>query len=252
MSLYALSRVFQTWSLATPPFGLVLISFLASLSWTPLPETFAYILLLIAFSWNILLLHLPVHPSPLFLPQPEHILPLAVLVWRSLARTFIPILSFFIPGLFISFVLLSISLNDVFLLRPMVAFTSISSPLQCRVVFFGLLVIFFLSLYFALGFSVLIHPFLASDEGPARSLWDRYSKSVGLEARQVYLHAVQTYAASYHFPAPLNLLHVLLVRIPRTWLIVAGLQALPTWLEFVEIALWRTVVAPCTFIVSVL
>ncbi|KAI1797816.1 hypothetical protein LXA43DRAFT_982166 [Ganoderma leucocontextum] len=252
LSSYAFSRLFQVWSSATLPFFLVLISFLASLPSTPFPETFAYTLLLVAFSWNILLLHLPVHPSPLFLLSPEHFLPLAVLVWRGLARTFIPTVAFFTPGLFISLVLLSISLSDTFLLSSPVALAFMPSPLDSRVVFLGLLIILFMFLCCALGFSVLVHPFLVPHEDPARSSWDRYSNSVGLEARQVYVRALRTYATPRYFPAPLNILHVLLVRIPGAGLILAGRQATPRWLELVENVLWRTVMAPSAFVVSTL
>lgn len=252
LSSYALSRLFQAWSLATPPFVLVLISFLASHHSTPLPESCTYTLLLVAFSWNILLFHLPVHPSPLFLLSPEHILPLAVLIWQGLARTFIPVLAFFIPGLLISSVLFSLSMNDMFLISPASALVPMPSPLESRVVFLGLLTILFMSLCCAIGFAFFIHPFLLQHERPARSSWDRYSDSVGLEARQVYVHAVQTYATPRYFPAPLNLLHVVLVRIPRAGLIVTGLKVTTRWLEIVENILWRTVVAPFAFAVSTL
>ena len=252
LSLYALSKLFTIWSSATLPFLLVLISFLMSLPSPPLPNMFAYTLLLVAFSWKILLLHLPVQPSPLFLLPPEQMLPLAVLVWRGLARTFVPIVAFFIPGLFISLVLLSISLNDRFYFVGAVTFTTIPSPMESRAVFLALFTILFIFLCCALGFSVLIHPFLAPHEGPARSSWDRYSSSVGLEARQAYNRAVRTYSVPYYFPAPLNILHILFVRIPRAVLILAGYKAMPRSLEVVERVLWRFTVAPFTLALSAL
>ncbi|TBU48415.1 hypothetical protein BD309DRAFT_987343 [Dichomitus squalens] len=252
LSLYALSKLFTSWSSATLPFSLVILSFLISIPLPPLPDTFAYTLLLLAFSWKILLLHIPVQPSPLFLLPPEQMLPLAVLVWRGLARTFVPIVAFFIPGLFISLVLLSTSLNDRLLFNGYATLTMIPSPMASRVVFLALFTVIFIFLCCALGFSVLIHPFLAPHEGPARSSWDRYSSSVGLEARQAYIRAVRTYSTPYYFPAPLNILHILFVRIPRAAFILAGHKATPRSLEVVEEVLWRVTVAPFTFAISTL
>ncbi|KAI0724494.1 hypothetical protein C8T65DRAFT_626672 [Cerioporus squamosus] len=248
IALYALLRICRSWSLITPPFLLTLLALILTFPSTPLPDSIAYTLLLVAFSWKIVLLHLHVHPSPLFLLYPERTLPLAVLVWRGLAQTFIPVVAFFIPGLLVSLFLLSTSLSDKFLWFR-TAFSASASPMESRVIFLSLFTIFFLFLICALGYAVLIHPFLASSEGPCEVPWDRFSTSVGLEARQLYARTVDTYTTPYYFPAPFNILQVLFVQLPQT-VLSASLWDTPKHTRRVEKVLWRIIIAPVTFVLS--
>ena len=249
INLYSLSRLCRPWSSATLPLALVLLTFLVSFPSTPLPDSFSYTVLLMAFSWQIIVLHLPVHPSPLFLVPPDHSLPLAVLVWRGISRTFVPVVAFFVPGMLISLFLLSLSLSDIF---PWLYADAVghASPMETRVIFLSLFTVIFLFLACALGSSVLVHPFFAPTEGPAPLSWDRYSRSVGLEARQAFVRAVATYAAPYYFPAPLNLLQVLLVQLPRAIDALAGQKSYANAIGTVEKGLWRLMVAPFTFVLS--
>ncbi|RPD82610.1 RNI-like protein [Lentinus tigrinus ALCF2SS1-7] len=242
IALYAFSRIFRSWSSSTPPFLLTLLSFILAFPSTPLPDSSAYTLLLIAFSWKIVLLHLPVHPSPLFLLYPEQTLPLAVLVWRGLGQTFIPVVAFFIPGLLIALALLSIALSNKFLWLT-TAYSTSASPMDSRVVFLSLFTLIFLFLVCALGYVVLINPFLAPTEGPSAVSWDRFSKSVGMEARQSFARTVDTYARPYYFPAPFNILQVLLVQLPQTVFRRSHLDAFQHTGRL-EKVLWRIIIAP--------
>ncbi|KAI0757063.1 hypothetical protein C8Q80DRAFT_75694 [Daedaleopsis nitida] len=249
IALYSLSRLLRPWSSTALPFGLSFLAFVLTFPSVPLPDTSAYTALLLAFSWQVILLHLPVHPSPLFLLAPDQILPLAVLVWRGLARTFIPVIAFFIPGLLISLSLLSISLSDKFLhLTTTSTFTA--SPIESRVIFLSLFAIIFIFLCCALGFSVLVHPFLAPAEDSPPMLWDRYSKLVGKEARQTFARVTAAYAIPYYFPAPLNLLQLLLVQAPRRVAALFHWKAGMKPIGAVERVLWRISVAPFTFIIA--
>lgn len=243
--IYSFSRLFRSWSGAIWPFVVVFLSFVASYPSFPLANSSAYAALLVAFAGHVVLLHTPVHPGPLFLLPPDQILPLAVLVWRGLSRLFVPVVAFFIPGLVLSLLLLATSLQQPFSLT----FLNSASPMEARSVFFSLFIVLFLFLCCALAFSVLVQPFISSTESTAP--WDRYSKSVGLEARQAFVRVVATYAGPYHFPAPLNLPHVLLVQVPRGLRVLAGCGTPSSNLiDLVERVLWRVTVAPLTFVVA--
>ena len=246
IALYAFSRILRPWTSITPPFLLTLLSFTLTLPTIPHPDSSAYTILLIAFSWKVVLLHLPIHPSPLFLLYPEQTLPLAVLVWRGLIQTFIPVVTFFIPGLLISLYLLSISLSDKFLWLATPSSVS-ASPMDTRVVFLSLFTMIVLFLICALGYAVLIHPFLATTEGLSTVPWDRFTTSVGLEARQSFARTVDTYATPYYFPAPFNILQCLFVQLPQMVLVRRDALCHTVRLEKM---LWRVVIGPLTFILS--
>ncbi len=248
IALYAVSRICRPWSPITLPFLLTLISFILAFPSTPLPDSFGYTLLLVSFSWKVILLHLPVHPSPLFLLYPEQTLPLAVLVWRGLAQTFFPVVAFFIPGLLVSVFLLSTSLSDKFLWLAITP-TASASPMDSRVVFLSLFTIIFLFLMCALGYAVLVQPFLAPAEGPRAVSWDRFSTSVGMEARQSFARTVDAYATPYYFPAPFNILQVLFVQLPQTVLNAFRMDASKHTGQL-EKVLWRIIIAPVTFVLS--
>ena len=70
----------------------------------------------------------------------------------------------------------------------------------------------------------------------------------GLAARQAFVCAVATYDVPYYYPAPLNLVPVLFVRLPAAVLALFGRKSAPRWLQLVEKILWRLCVAPLAFV----
>ncbi|KAH9944443.1 RNI-like protein [Epithele typhae] len=248
IALYALSRLCRRWSASTLSFALILGSFISFVPSTPPATSSAFLFAMLAFAWQIVLLHLPVHPSPLYLLPVERILPLTVLVWRGLLRTFLPVTAFFLPGFLISFFLLSVSLYDNFFVLSCGLFDqAMSSPMETRVLIFTLFIVMFIFLCCALGGAVLVQPFLTSPEGPAPLTWDRYSPYIGVEARRVFARTVAIYSGPYYFPAPLNILHILFVQFPAAVGAIAGCKSRSKVFDVAEKVLWRVTVAPFAF-----
>lgn len=253
ITVYALSRICRRWSSSTLPFGIILLCFVGFLPGTPPSTSFASLGSLVAFVWELLLLHLHIHPSPIFLLPPDRVLPLSTLVWQILSRTFVPVVAFFIPGLIISFFLLSATLYDNLFWHSTTSTTrTLALSMETRVLTLALffLVIFFLCC--TLSGALLVHPFLSPPDGSTPLSWDRYSKPIGLGARQAFIRVVAAYSSPYYFPAPLNILHILFVQLPIAVLGLCGRKTVPRGLSTMERALWRSTVAPIVFVLSTL
>ena len=121
--------------------------------------------------------------------------------------------------------------------------------MEIRVYMLGLLFLLLLFLCSALGAVAIVHPFVYPQDDPAPPLWDRYSKRVGIEARQAFARIVSAYVNPYYFPAPLNILHFLLIQFPTAVLILSG-RTVPSGLMVAERVLWRVTVAPFVFLLS--
>lgn len=249
--LYALGKVAQPWSLSTIASLLVLIPFLAWFPDTPHFGSQALSNVLLALYLEFIYLHFPVQPnSPLFLLRPEQVLPLAVLAWRGLRALFIPPL-FFLPGLILSFMLLSQTL-DRWLLWTWSVNSLVGGPTDTQITFLYLLLTMFLLLCFSLIYAMIVNPFLAASQGPESSPWDRYTRSVGMEARRAFVRTVRLYGLDNHIPAPLNLLQVVFVRIPQLTLVLLRKKDAAARIAAFDKVLWRVTVGPAAFLLSAL
>ncbi|KAI0335341.1 RNI-like protein [Cubamyces sp. BRFM 1775] len=215
------------------------------INWPPsyaLFGSFTFTLLLLAFYWEIVLLHFPVLPSPLLLASPDVVLPLSTLARRSLSRLIVPAV-FFIPGLFVSFFMLQLEMTPFF-----ARFGPGLIPTDRSATYLLLFTTFLFFLYCATIYSMLVHPFLAVSQGykPDMDPWDRYTESVGLEARKGFFHAVRRYGTAYYFPTPFNLVQVLAVRIPRLMLVTFRRSMAAERITALDKALWRVISPPTT------
>lgn len=249
ISLYSLSRISLAQPSSSMPYTVIALLFLFTHPSTPpiSPDNIVYSIVVVVFSWLVIELHLPIQPSPLFLLPQDFVLPLAVLVWRSVSRIFLPVITFFLPALTLSFFLLSLSLSGLALPFDLAA---LPAPMESRVGLLFLSTMLSLLLWCSLTMPVLLYPFIASESVVAASLWDRYSKPVGLEARRVFAHAVALRAGPTSFPAPLNLVQLLAVRLPTCLLRVAGRRDLSSRIGVVEQVIWTALVAPLAVTVA--
>lgn len=246
--LYSTSKVSQAWSLSTIPFLLVLLAFIVCLPSVPFPDDFAYSVLLLAFSWNIVELHLPRNPGPLYFLPFDYILPLAVLIWHGILRIFFPVITFFLPALILSIFLLSTSLSDMF---PNV-FTLAHygpAPMETRIAFLSLFCVMLLLLLSSLIMLVLVYPSLSANTLQP-NMWDRYSKLVGLDARRAFIRAVTAYSVPYSFPPPFNLLYSIIVGLPVSLMMLAQGKGGDQRLHLVQRILWRVTIVPIAMVVA--
>lgn len=246
----------RPWTWKNAPALLVLLAILFTLPATPLPEDSSFMLLHLALALQILLLHFPLPPSPLFLLPPHETLPLSLLLTHSMSRLFFPILLFFLPVLLLSAALLSSSLADTTFRIALFSMTD-APPMQTRTVFLflGALVILLLLLSLVMGAAKF--PVLSTTDeskSPDGTKWDRFSKRIGLDARRALVSSLLRYTPkdSYYFPPPLNILQVLLVRLPGLMVFVFWGSKPSPILKTVERALWRATVGPVVCVTAAL
>ncbi|KAI0669965.1 RNI-like protein [Trametes maxima] len=180
-------------------------------------------ILLLSFCWEIILLHFPIERSVLSLFSAHWVFPLAVLAQRALSTVFVPAL-FFLPGVIASFILLEATFWDWNLWLSTVPLVNALGPVfkETQVNVFLLFLTFLGFLFLTLVYAVLSFPFIAVMQDSRPSPWDRFSEGIGLQARLAFVRAVRTFGANHYFPAPLNLVQVLLVEIPRLALTLTG------------------------------
>jgi len=246
LMVYSFAQICNLQTFAATPYLLTILSFATCLPSIPYPQDYAYSTLLAALSANMLMLHLPVPPSPLFLLPFENVLPLSVLIWHGTSKIFLPTLLFFLPALLLAFFLLSTSLSDTLLQTN--ANTMEPSPLEARMAFLFLLAVLFILLLCSLVMLILVYPTLSSATPPPSS-WDRYSRSIGLDARRKFVEIVVHYSTPYVFPPPFNLLS-LITRVP---FYMVGLLRRHSWrakLVGFEGWLWRITVGPMALVVA--
>lgn len=188
--VYALSKFLQDWSLRKLPYLLAAAAFLLALPSSPHASDGSYIVILVTLSLHILELHVPFSPSPLYLFPFEQALPLAALVWKGFSTMYIPILALFLPTTLLVFFLLSVSLSDIAAAIPLVYISA--SPLEARTAFLLLLVTLLFLLICSVGMLILTFPFVCSQPASTSS-WDRYSESLGLDARRAFIRTVLDY-----------------------------------------------------------
>lgn len=242
MILYALAKLYDRPRFSILPHVLVFGSFVVHLPRVPHPEDFAFGILLFAFSWMVVDLHLPWSTSPLHLVPAELILPRSVLILHGVSRVFLPVVTFFLPALLLSLFLLSTSLADLF--PNSVAIVLAPAPMESRIAFLSLFAVLFLLMICSLIMLITVYPTFASKA--MLSPWDKYSRPIGLEARRFYIRTVVQYSDPYFFPAPFNALR-LLIRLPEMVATVFGdrgsASRVPA-IRLVERVVWRVTIAP--------
>ncbi|KIP12015.1 hypothetical protein PHLGIDRAFT_398647 [Phlebiopsis gigantea 11061_1 CR5-6] len=186
---YGFANFLQDFSWAKVPFLLTATSFLSA---SPAPSSgdLGYSVILAVLCTHIVQLHISSSPSPIYLYPFAQALPLSTLIWNGFAKIYLPVLLMFLPALLLASVLLSFSLADVVIIPASTAF---ASPLEARTVFLLLGVVLLLLLICSLGMLVLVYPFISAHS--SGSPWDRYSTSVGLDARRSFVRTVLQYAS---------------------------------------------------------
>ncbi|CAL1695974.1 unnamed protein product [Somion occarium] len=248
LMIYSSSQIFRPIQVTTISSALVLFSFLSRLPSVPYPDDFSFGTLMTALTIHILQLHLPVHPSPVFLLPFQTGLPLTTLVWHGVTRIFLPVLAFFLPAILIAFFLLSISLSDVLLHFPFLSATLDPAPLEARTTFVFLLALLLVLMVCSVIMLVLVYPFLSSSNPPSE--WDRYSTSIGLDARRSFIRLVVAYSERRFFPPPFNLLQFFFIRIPEFIFVRVGAKKVLKWLDGIEGALWSIFVLPVSLVLG--
>lgn len=234
------SWMLRPWRLSTVPLFLVFLAFASSFPYTLTVGDGLFTLLLWALVLQVAQLHYPSPPSPLFLFVPRQVLPLTVLLWRSISRAILPSIAFFLPAFVASIILLSLSLDgplpSLREILPSVA-SSNPTPINVRFTFFILLAhVVCLMVALSLLLSVSLW------HSPALSPWDRYSEGIGIASRIKFYHIVRIYTDLYYFPPPLNLYYTMLV-VPISFPFFLCGRTLPH-IQNATIWLWRLTVGP--------
>ncbi|KZT74684.1 hypothetical protein DAEQUDRAFT_659131, partial [Daedalea quercina L-15889] len=241
LMIYSIARLYKRPAFSEIPHILVLGAFTSHLPEVIYPDDVAFGVLLFAFSWMVIDLHLPWSTSPLHLIPAELILPRSVLISHGVSRIFIPVVAFFLPALLLSLFLLSTSLADII---PAVVLASLTpAPLESRVAFLTLFAVLFLTMICSLTMLVTVYPSFVS-QNPTDP-WDRCSRPIGLEARRFFIRTVVRYSVPYTFPAPSNLLQ-LVIRLPEMLLSLIrdrGSSPAISALRLPERIVWRMTVA---------
>lgn len=242
LMLISTSLVINEGVLTQFPFLLTLLAFISELPSVPFPENTSFSILLWALSLHLLQLHLPqARASPLLLFSPRKTLPLAYFL-QTRFRQILSSMIFFLPVFIFSSYLLSVSLADTFL-----QVLSAPTPMVTRT---GLLLLSFIVILFTSScfLTLLISlPFTTHDTPEA--LWCGFSQPVARQSRRRFFSGIVHYAAPFRFPAPFNLLRVVLVTIPLVACRVFGAPS--KWVLSAERLLWRTVVTPIAAITGI-
>lgn len=222
------------------PFLLVFAAFVLSFPLRPHSDGPAFLSLLIALFIHIFQLHTPHTFSPLLMLYPQYSLPVASLFYEGFARV-VKLMLFFVPALLFSIYLLSHSLAETFFTNNLSP-----TPMATRSGFFVLVVTTF-SIVICAFFMVVT---MASSGSHTEEIhWDRFSSRVGLRARRCFANSVVFHGTS-PFPAPFNILHILLIGFPR--IAYKVLHVPDRHLGDVERWLWRTIVGPFIAILALL
>ncbi|KAF9015344.1 hypothetical protein BDQ17DRAFT_1340891 [Cyathus striatus] len=231
LTIFALSLI-TSWSIARIAGPLLVILCLGLSFPNPIyPDTNLFGILLFSLLLSLCQLHFTYPPTPLLLFSSIYSFPLAVFIRRT-GIFFAPIF------LFLMF-LLSYSMTDTFppiwtdtLLRICVG----PAPMQTRTALFCAVLV----LLVTWGFVIMS---LYSDDR-----WLRFSRPVGVEAQHSFFKCVTLYTRPYVFPAPLNLLAAVTVKIPIHLRVFFGFNL--SVLSTVERVLWRITVGPFTMVLA--
>ncbi|KAJ8468484.1 hypothetical protein ONZ51_g9614 [Trametes cubensis] len=262
--VFSLAKLLHPWTYTTIPPLMVFSSFVLNIAYYGVVyNTLTFTMLLFALYLEVLLIHFPATPSPLLLLRPDFILPLSVVVRRSMKSLLVPI-AYFLPGLVVSDLMLGRATSPSFHFNlnfssklPVLSTILGPGPIDAAtlMVYAALFLTLFLFFVCTVVYSAIVHPFLAANTNKERGagspgLWDRYTDSVGMEARREYFRAVRRYGTECYFPTPFNLVHVLVIQIPRLVLVALRRKRAVDIIGFIEKGLWRVMVGPVAFLVS--
>ena len=233
-----------------------LFAYALSASTQPVPGTIAHSFLLLSFSWSVLLLLFPVPPTPVLLFPPSIALPPAVEIASLLVPIILRPLLYFLPMLFVTAILVSLSMDDPWSFVNLADFVRWptrfpAAPYPTRITFFSL---FCITVLFSLLFSVF--SLIRHASRPPLSHMDVTSSSIlAPNVAHNLLGAVLVYRRRYPFPPPLNLVCLCLVAAPRA---ITHMTVYPRisegvgFLGALERALWFTLVLPFELVIAVL
>ncbi|KAF5337255.1 hypothetical protein D9611_003350 [Ephemerocybe angulata] len=241
----------------TPANTLYLVSLSALVlpfPWLPELGDGFFDILLLTFTLHIWTLHRPSFISPLYLTDLSKSVPLAGFVQKSFNGIF-PSLFYFGPAFIISIVLLSISLEDDEYLRSAQTFMSslsltMPAPMETRGAFLITAFVVLLGLLFSIFATTVALPSVRTSATP-KNAWDRFGVDTGRWARSVSVFTCSAYDGQYLYPPPFNFLRAVLV-VPLDY-VVRRLRRSSSWVETLDIYLWRITVLPfllLAFVVS--
>ncbi|KAK7694575.1 hypothetical protein QCA50_001761 [Cerrena zonata] len=247
MMVYSFSEICRAKQSSSIAATIVFVSLASRLPSVPLPSDIAFSGLLIALTLYALQLHVPAHPSPVFLLPVEEILPLSTLVQHGMSRIFLPVTTFFLPSILMFLFLLSMSMSGGLPTIPFLAEYSGASPLETRSAFVFIMVVLLGIMIFSLIMLILVYPF----HSPTNSLstWDQYSVPIGLDARRAFVRVVIAYSGRKTFPPPLNLLYLLIAALKAVFRVVGVVRPL-VWFDKLQDLLWNVLVLPLALVVS--
>ena len=225
------------------PFLLAFLCFVVSRA--PIPGETSYMLTLLAILLNVLQLHIPYPSSPIHLLPPREMLPLSTFLLDGFTTISVPVILFFAPLLLISSYLLSFALVDMWPtlnLKP--------APMEARTIFLSFCVLTLLLTISSLAFAILSSSQLAQGNSGPADRWDRYSQRVGLESRRIFVRTVTKYTSPSYFPVPLNLISLVLVRIPQMIILLLRKSEWITTFNKLETALWSVLVLPFSCVLA--
>lgn len=247
--VYSFAQMCKLEVYTVTPFILTFLAFFSSLPSIPMATDVAYSAVLIALSLHVIQLHFPLSPSPFHFLPCSYAMPLSTLIWHGVSQIFLPVLLFFFPALLLSLFLLSASLSDATNLAPYhIASQLAASPLEARTAFLTLFVVFFVLMVCSLVLLVLAYPTFSSS--PPTSAWDRYSATIGADARRYTIRLLQIYSTPTMFPAPLNIIQYAFVQIPTSFYGLVRIKR-PYFLEILERALWIIFVSPLALLIGI-
>ena len=244
---YAVSRILRDgWFSATlVPFTLTLLSFCLAYPLVPLRQTDAYRTLLLSFGLHIIQSLLPYSPSFSSLAPRSSSFAISSILHNLFGRVFIPAIRLFIPYFLLLLVLLVVAIRDEIFFHALTA-----SDFGMYFLIFLIVSLSSLIISLALSSSSVTPAPLRHPDVPAS--WDLYGTNVGLLTRYHFFSTVFRYSAPYYYPAPLNLLQLVLVRLPCFVLLLSRQKRGVSWIRgTMEPILWRITVLPVALVVGV-
>ncbi|KAI5119066.1 hypothetical protein M0805_001525 [Coniferiporia weirii] len=254
LMIYAASRILRGPRSTPISFYCIILAFISALPSTPEENDSSYALLLLGFLLHIIQLLLPYSPSPVFLAPRTFVFPLSVIFHNLVANVLTPAFLFFLPVFLILFFLLSFSVADMVLALGDLTTALDPAPASTRaaltLLFLILLVLFCCLVAYMVLYSPSHPP--STNSGPwVPKSWDAYGPNIGLSVRQHFLQSVSVCSDPYFFPAPLNLLWFILVRLPHKVLHLFRQGHLAARVSgTLEPVLWRLVVVPPALVLA--
>ncbi|KAJ7050568.1 hypothetical protein C8F01DRAFT_1178846 [Mycena amicta] len=230
----------RPWNMFKIPALTLFTVFMVHLPSVPFAGGIGFDIILVCFACHAFQFHFPVAPSPLFLFKRG--LPFSAFLVHNFYIVLTPIL-FFLPIFILITTWLSMALSETFFSDSVSSL--IPTPIQTRTT---VLYLFFL-LVSVISYSLFI--ILAQGRSLTNTNgWDGYSAHVSHKARASFAKAVVAYTSPYTFPAPFNLLKVLILEIPSLfWVLLRHPR--PTSAQ-AEKLLWKLTVCPVALPVAAL